>query len=652
MPRVWIPLLLVLVAGAAVVLWPQSEADPGLVAQSEAGGEDEERGPVDAEFLPENDGGPAQPEVSEATDPQREGGEVLVASPGVADPDGEAFVLVQIVDENGGPMQGATVGVLAVPDINDDNLQDLQPILFTVQGAPVKDFDSTEALTDVEGRVRLPAPLDAQLVVYARMPRHLISFQLRPPMSAGEEADLGQMRLAPGGYLQVQVIDEFGGPVVDAAVVAVLNDGGNFAEELPIHFLRSDENGKAVFNHLSFKEYKIEVAKHGYRYFREDPVAITQRGDGMLEVTLSRGAVMSGTVIDAFGGPAEGVNVSVDPRNNRHEPEGLTRGLLGARPPTLTDAGGAFRIEGLFEEGEYNLVARPSRGLPYFSREKPAEGLTLQLPETAFVRGRVVQADGEAAVQAQIGFIEDVGNQRRRPRTRSFRTDETGAFEAQLPPGEYSWYIRHNSGEAASDGFLNFTGSYELGDLMLRAGGTIELRFVDASGKATGRVNYQSIRRIDSGAESESRSLANARRPRQRGSYTPFVMQGLTHGRYQLRFTASDGLVPLIEVQVQAGVTTELEIGLQLAAKLTLDVRTPEGERAEGRYRLERKDPLPAEWSHTPATRRIRLRSREAANLNGMVPGTYVLRKDERGSQPFAEFTLQAGSQEREFVLN
>ena len=82
-----------------------------------------------------------------------------------------------------------------------------------------------------------------------------------------------------------------------------------------------------------------------------------------------------------------------------------------------------------------------------------------------------------------------------------------------------------------------------------------------------------------------------------------------------------------------------------------MDVRSRDGQRAAGRYRLERKDALPAEWSHLPSSNRIRLRDNDPARVSGLVPGTYLLRKDERGAQHFAEFTVQAGSQEREFVL-
>ncbi len=653
MQRAWIPLMLAIVAGAAVLFWPSSEFADGFGSTQAQLEDEEERGPVDTNFVPEEAEQPgADLEQAQAlgNDPQREGGDLLTAAPGPA-AIGEAFVLVQVIDENGAPIQGATVGVLGVPELNDGNLEQLQPILFTVQGAPVKDFVVSERISDAEGKVRLAAPIEQQVVAYARMSRHLISFQLHPPLEAGEEADMGQLRLAPGGYLEVRVIDELGGPVEDAAVIAQLNEGGNFQEELPIHYLRSDEHGLAIFQHLSFKEYKLEVAKHGYRYFREDPVAITQRGDGLLEVTLSRGASMAGTVVDAYGGPAQGVTLDVSPRSDRYRPEGLTHGLLGTAPPVVTDVSGAFRVDGLFAEADYNLIARPQRGLPHYSREKPAEGLTLRLPETAFVSGVVLRSDGEPAPGAQVSFLEEVGNERRRVRPRSFRTNDLGHFEAAIRPAEYHWFVRHPSGEAASQSSLSLTGEFNFGEVVLSEGGVIEISFLRNDGSAAERVNFQSVRRTDAGAANESRSLAGARRPEQRGSEGSFTLRGLAAGSYQLRFTSNEGLIPLINAQVQPGVETTLEVGLQQAAELRVDVLSRDGTRATGRYRMERKDPLPAEWSHLSSSNRFRLHDNGTAKVSGLVPGTYLLRVDERGSTHFAEFTVQAGSQEREFML-
>jgi hypothetical protein len=48
--------------------------------------------------------------------------------------------------------------VLPVPEIDGEDMRALQPILFTVQGAPTDDIEKRETLSDEEGRVRLAAP--------------------------------------------------------------------------------------------------------------------------------------------------------------------------------------------------------------------------------------------------------------------------------------------------------------------------------------------------------------------------------------------------------------------------------------------------------------------------------------------------------------
>jgi len=77
-------------------------------------------------------------------------------------------------------------------------------------GAPieVEGMKINEALSDLDGVVELPAPTGVQIVAYARLARHLISFKLADSLEVDEERDLGDLRLAPGGYLEVRVLLE------------------------------------------------------------------------------------------------------------------------------------------------------------------------------------------------------------------------------------------------------------------------------------------------------------------------------------------------------------------------------------------------------------------------------------------------------------
>ncbi|MAW61682.1 MAG: hypothetical protein CMJ94_12745 [Planctomycetes bacterium] len=656
MPRIWLPILLILAVGAGVVFWPTEQPEGPLTASAAAAEDEEERdfaevGELPQDPLPSPLGAPL--DLSGGGAAQREGGDVL-ATRDPDEVDAEATVTVRVINQDGAPIEGATVGVLQVPDMEGEaGLRSLQPVLFAVQGAPVenKDFAITEVLSDLEGRASLPAPSEVQFVVYARLPRHLISFKLGEGLSDGEQHDLGDLRVAPGGYLEVDVVDDYGAPIEDAAVVMVLNNGGNFAEELPIQFLRTNAAGRAVFEHLSFKDYKLEVAKRGYQHYREEPVSITERGDGRMEVSLSRGAALAGTVVDAWGQAAEGVVVTARARRGEFRLEGLTDGLLGPAAPVVTDAAGQFRFEGMFADAEYDLRANPDPGLSAFARERPAEGITISLPETAFASGRVIDANGKPAVNAQVSFLQDVGNERRRVRPRSVRTNDDGAFLAELTPGLYEWSARHARGEVYSTNAMDLRGEVLLGDLQLMPGGRAELRFFDAAGERTTQVSFYSLRRVDGGQEVEPASLIRDRRPSNGRETNPMRFDGLAPGTYAMRFGSSAGLAPVARFDVRADQTTEVEVQLGAAATVVLEFARADGSPAGGRFRLDRVGPMPPEWTHLRDDHRIRAREGRDTTVSGIVPGSYILREDRRGGAELGEFSFGPGEHRHRVVI-
>ncbi|MCH2102333.1 MAG: carboxypeptidase-like regulatory domain-containing protein, partial [Planctomycetes bacterium] len=508
MQRAWLPLALILVVCVGVLLWPASNlvadnSDPSAAAPER----EEERGLAEVGSLSELDQFPVNPLELVPEDrevkPVREGGGVLPTEVG-SDVD-LATVRVRVINEGGSPLEGASVGVMGIVSVDaEGDLRSLKPIFFAVQGAPVEaeGVQVNEVMSDGEGLVELSAPEGVQIVVYARLARHLISFKLSGDLEAGETRDLGDLRLAPGGHLEVRVLDEYGVAIEDAAVFMALANGGDFEEEVSLHFLETEKDGIVVFQHLSFNDYKLDVAKHGFQHYHQNPVSITQRGDGLVEVMLSRGDAMAGTVVDSFGAPVEGVTVTARARERKHRLEGMAEGLLGPVPPVITGTEGSFRMEGMFEDAEYNLVADPERGLSARRREKPSEQLRIVLPETAFVIGRVINSEGEPVPEGRVGFRPESG---RWPRPTWKRTGLDGRFEVELSPGRYSYSISHAFGERYSLDPQEFRGEIDLGDLQLEPGGRAEFSFLSPQGEATDGVRFRSLNRVDGAAESEPR---------------------------------------------------------------------------------------------------------------------------------------------------
>jgi hypothetical protein len=431
----------------------------------------------------------------------------------------------------------------------------------------------------------------------------------------------------------------------------VLENGGNFAEELPIQFLKSDEGGRAIFEHLSFKEYKLEVVKHSFQHQRINPVAITPRGDGLQEVTLSKGEVLEGQVVTASGAPAEGARVRIRARSSQHRPEGLSEGLAGRAPPIVTDATGSFLFEGLFADAEYDVSVEPARGLGARERTKPRRGLLIGLPETAFIRGQVVLANGDPVSRAEVGFQLEQGAARRRPRASEVRTDENGFFEAELRPGRYEWYARADRGEYVGPGMQDLRGEIDLGQLTLLRGGDIAFRFEAPNGDPASQVRFRWLQRIDAVAEVEPDGIRRARDPLRGSADDVIRFEGLAPGQYRMYARSSSGLIPPVTFDVLEGENPEVEVGLQPGAYLWVTVEDENGDPANRRFRLEAMDEIARDWVHVGGVHRVQQRSGRATRIGPIVPGRYQLREERRGAEPFAEFVLTPGEERRTVTL-
>lgn len=564
-----------------------------------------------------------------------------------------ASITAQVVNADGMPLADAVVGALELPPMGDNDRTPLQPLFLAIQGADQpQDFEVNEQLSAADGKVTLRVEAGVQLLVYARLPRHLIAFQvLESVLEEGEEHDAGKLRLAPGGWLEVSAVDDFGQPIKDAAVILSLVNGRQSSPmELPIQYLPTDQDGRAVFQHLSFAEYKLEVAKHGYQHVRMSPVAITQQGDGSQAVTLRKGEVLRGVVMGPFGTVEPGVRVDFRADSEDYRVEGFTSSLLGPRPDVLTDENGRFAIEGAFAGAQYDLTARPQRGLPGRARDVfAADEIVIQLPETTFVRGRVVLADGGPATDAQVGmqrFTEDERRNRSRAATR--RVNPDGTFEHWLYPGPYEWFAVHETGEARSQQPREYRGEVNLGDIEIEMGASAVLTYLLPGGGEVERVELDDLIQLDDNGAPSGLRRSRERLARERGGKVH--LNGLPAGNYQIESRVRGWLVPRIELSLAPGDEVERSIVVAKGADLRLTVRREDGSNGDGWYRLERLGDSPAEWSHLSRSHRLRVRNGESSWLRGVVPGEWRIRPD-RERRSVVELSLGLGEQEFDVTL-
>lgn len=233
----------------------------------------------------------------------------------------------------------------------------------------------------------------------------------------------------------------------------------------------SDESGRFELRGLKAGRYTVQATRTGYVTFsygqrrsseagRAIEVGIAQTVNG-IELSLPRGAVITGTVVDEYGEPLVGAPVEVmRPRfvNGVRRMLSIGGALTGA---DLTDDRGHFRLHGL-EAGTYYVAAGPSSAPPDRAF-RSAEGLANFYPGTtsvveaqaiqlvagqelsgisftvrpvrlAAIRGTIHRSDGTPGRSVLASDEYGDGG-------RDARADKDGSFVLpDLPPGRYQLF--------------------------------------------------------------------------------------------------------------------------------------------------------------------------------------------------------------------
>ena len=232
----------------------------------------------------------------------------------------------------------------------------------------------------------------------------------------------------------------------------------------------TDEAGKFTFSDLPGSLYSLTVDKSTYllgsypesgdslrKSDRTFPLLDGQVLDGVT-VSLFRGGVISGRVVDSHGEPVELANVQV-----LRVPRSGSGRLTGMRSGGATNDLGEFRVAGL-EPGSYLLVVRPRREVqddgqaeqpvptfyPGVSMRERALPITIERSASVAgleitivggtmsrVTGRLVDSTGRAVVggflnvRAIVDGLSGVFDSAAAP------VNPDGTFELRLAPGEY-----------------------------------------------------------------------------------------------------------------------------------------------------------------------------------------------------------------------
>jgi hypothetical protein len=173
------------------------------------------------------------------------------------------------------------------------------------------------------------------------------------------------------GTIKGRVVSDDGRPVTNATILAQAVTGAPAGKPA-----RVDAEGKFVFDDLPAAAYIIMATAPGYidqSMALGDPSQWPRHLIGaQLKITMIKGGVITGTVMNSKGEPVVGVPVSASPANDL---PASSPSLLGLGTAAETDDRGIYRIYGLLP-GQYIVTAGGGGPFGAFS----ASGFDLDVP--------------------------------------------------------------------------------------------------------------------------------------------------------------------------------------------------------------------------------------------------------------------------------
>ena len=222
------------------------------------------------------------------------------------------------------------------------------------------------------------------------------------------------LSLERGGTIVTTVLDEAGQPVVNPTLELLTRAHERVSR-------RKVQTGElTVFGPLGVGEYQLRATADGYQSVVV-PVNV-KVGETPIELTMSKGTVISGRVIDEYGRAAPGVSVLVTPTGDS----------------IIADGEGRF-VAPVPSPGLYELHAHHSDwGGGDVKVQAPKEGVELQLEPRAGAE-ITVSAEGRRVEGASVTLFHSQGN---------FRSDRTSGADGVvlmrgLPADAYTLVATH-----------------------------------------------------------------------------------------------------------------------------------------------------------------------------------------------------------------
>ncbi|MES1245587.1 MAG: carboxypeptidase regulatory-like domain-containing protein [Acidobacteriota bacterium] len=322
--------------------------------------------------------------------------------------EGSAAIEGRVLDDRGRPVSGAQVGLAISQEHQGDRPS-------PVETGP----DGAFRLRDLVRGERYDLWVQADGFVTRQAP--------------GVEAPTAEplrIELRRGRILAVRVVDPDGRPVPRARLsrlerMTMKMDGGSIGSQSVSDAGETDDEGTLRIGGLEPGVVDLQVEADGFQTLLARGLRVPENeAAGPVEITLARGAVLEGRVLDGDGKPVLGASVRAF-QEDAERP-------FGGPPGATTDDEGRYRLTGL-SPGSYQVAAdsadiQASAQAPVEIRAA-VQSLDLRFPKGSTVSGQVVDDRGSPVAQARISLAPNgPATLSQADGTFTFRSVADGAF--------------------------------------------------------------------------------------------------------------------------------------------------------------------------------------------------------------------------------
>lgn len=567
-------------------------------------------------------------------------GENATAEPSGLDGAG-AFLTARILDEEGNPLEGATLGVLQ--QWKDQDEQIVRSILFALQGQEVDGVVTWTTRSDSQGYATLELPnlkpksrweaetKAFELLAFGRAEGYEIEFESLEYQLDASEYEVGELRLVRGSDVTIKVVNENQQPL-DGVLVLLLHPWKSMtANRFPYHLENTDADGLARFPYAgALAESEVEVYARGYVPISKSGLDLKAHRNLKETLVLRRGVELQGRVVRQDGQPAPDIEIKLMPESRNSSYWFLGEILGQSEVWATTDGKGHFSGDGIDPDAKYRLRAmRSPKDFVETDWVRAGDEILITLPATHRVNGRVLTQSGEPAAGAFVRFFTGAQN-RRMASHEPLLTDQEGRFSTELKTDSYWLMVWHEEGELLVEPELQIRHSQELPDFRLDLGARLEIKVFDQvtkkpvpGAKLRGIPDFSALNNLKAQASSNPAALENFSQQvlersdldRMLYRYRPkpknldvghFLWAGLPVGSFRLGVTAPNYTDQTLDLDLAAGRNNLHEVSLIATASLTLIAQFADGSpAAPGILKLRKLDTTSSSF-HASSGARVR----------------------------------------------